>query len=252
MMIDLQGRAALVTGASRGIGAATARLLAAAGADVAVHYHDARAAAEVVAADVRSRGVRTAILQADLSDPRAAETIPRSAFDALGRLDILVHNAGIWTPGRAESMSLETWSETMRLNFDAVFIITREALPFLRHSPHAAIVTVVSTAAQRGEAEHSHYAASKGALVSWTKSLAVELAPGIRVNAVAPGWVDTDMVLPELRDPERRAEIERGIPSGRLATPEEIAAPIVFLASDLASHITGEILNVNGGSVLCG
>ena len=251
-MIDLKGRVALVTGASRGIGAATARFMAAAGADVAVHYHAARDAAEAVVTDVRSRGVRAISLRSDFSDPHAAELLPRSAFEALGRLDILVHNAGIWTPGQAESMSLETWRETMRLNLDAVFIVTRAALPYLRRSPHAVIVTVVSTAAQRGEAEHSHYAASKGALVSWTKSLAVELAPQIRVNAVAPGWVDTDMVLPELRDPARRAEIERGIPIGRMAAPEEIAAPIVFLASDLASHITGEILNVNGGSVLCG
>jgi len=135
---------------------------------------------------------------------------------------------------------------------DAVYRVTRAALPFLQRSAHAAIVNMASTAAQRGEAQHAHYAASKGALVSWTKSLAVELAPDIRVNAVAPGWVDTDMVVEALRDPGRRDAIVRSIPHRRLATPEDVAGAIVFLASDLARHVTGAVLDVNGGSVLCG
>jgi len=140
----------------------------------------------------------------------------------------------------------------MRVNLDAVYRITRAALPLLRQSEHAVIVNVVSTAAQRGEAHHAHYAASKGAIVSWTKSLAVELAPEIRVNAVAPGWVETDMVVEELREPKRREEILAGIPRHRVAAPQDVAGAIVFLASDLAAHITGAVLNVNGGSVLCG
>jgi 3-oxoacyl-[acyl-carrier protein] reductase len=151
-----------------------------------------------------------------------------------------------------DSMSQDVWSETMRLNVDAVFALTQAALPLLRRSAHASIVVVTSTAAQRGEAEHSHYAASKGALISWVKSVAVELAPGIRVNSVAPGWVDTDMARPALGDAVARSAIDAAIPRGRVASPQDIAGPIVFLASDLAAHITGEILNVNGGSVLCG
>jgi 3-oxoacyl-[acyl-carrier protein] reductase len=251
-MIDLTDRIALVTGASRGVGAATARLCARAGADVIIHHRDSLPAAEAVAADVEAAGRRAWIVQADLLDLKAAESLADAVGKNVGKLDILVHNAGIWTHGRLESMTLEVWHDTMRLNLDAVFVLTRGVLPLLRRSPVAAIVNVASTAAQRGEAEHSHYAASKGALVSWTKSLAVELAPDIRVNAVAPGWIDTDMVRSETQDPDARRAIEATIPRRRMATAEEIAAPILFLASDLAAHVTGEVLNVNGGSVLCG
>jgi len=251
-VIDLTGRVALITGASRGIGAATAQLFARSGADVAIHHRASPAAAERVAAAVRDAGRHAWVLQADLLDPAAAEALAADVRAHCRRLDILVNNAGIWTQGKLESMPLEVWQETMRINLDAAFVLTRAVLPLLRRSHAAAIVNVVSTAAQRGEAEHSHYAASKGALVSWTKSLAVELAPHVRVNAVAPGWVETDMVLRELEHPERRRAIEGSIPRGRIASPEEIAGPIAFLASDLAAHVTGEVLNVNGGSVLCG
>jgi 3-oxoacyl-[acyl-carrier protein] reductase len=251
-MIDLSGRIALVTGASRGIGAATARLLARSGADVVVHHRASPGPAASVAEVVRREGRQAWVVQADFLDLAAAESVAKAVGDECGRLDVLVNNAGIWTHGRVESVSLEVWLETIRINLDAVFVLTRAALPLLMRSRAATIVNVVSTAAQRGEAEHSHYAASKGALISWTKSLAVELAPRVRVNAVAPGWVDTEMVAGELERPERRREIEASIPRGRLATPEEIAGPIVFLASDLAANVTGEVLNVNGGSVLCG
>jgi len=251
-VIDFTGRIALVTGASRGIGAATARVLARSGADVVLHHRASAAAAALVASEIRALGRRAWILQADLIDPVATESLALAVRNECKRLDILVNNAGIWTQGRLESMPLEMWQETMRINLDAVYVLTRALLPLLRRSHSAAIVNVASTAAQRGEAEHSHYAASKGALVSWTKSLAVELAPHVRVNAVAPGWVETDMVLHAIEDPARRREIEGSIPRGRIATPEEIAGPIAFLASDLAIHVTGEVLNVNGGSVLCG
>ncbi len=251
-MIDLSGRIALVTGASRGIGAATAGAFARAGADVVVHHRASPSQANQVAADVRAAGRRAWLVAADLGEAGAATRIAATVAAATGRLDVLVHNAGIWTAGRVESMSLEVWRETMRVNLDAVFELTQALLPFLQQSESAAIVIVTSTAAQRGEADHSHYAASKGALVAWTKSLAVELAPRVRVNAVAPGWVGTEMVEREMQQPARRLEIEAAIPRGRVATPDEIAGPIVFLASDLAAHITGEILNVNGGAVLCG
>lgn len=251
-MIQLDGRVAMVTGASRGIGAATARLLARAGCDVVVHYRTSRDEAAAVAADVERAGRRAWLLRADLGDLAAAHRLAAEVESHAGRLDILVHNAGTWTHGPIESMSQATWSETMRLNLDAVFALTQAALPLLRRSAHASIVVVTSTAAQRGEAEHAHYAASKGALISLVKSLAVELAPRIRVNSVAPGWVNTDMARSALADAASRRSIEAAIPRGRVASPEDIAGPIVFLASDLAAHVTGEILNVNGGSVLCG
>jgi len=251
-MIDLHDRKALVTGGSRGIGAATCTMLAQAGADVVVHYMNSAAAAREVAARAEAMGRRAAVVQADLRDLSKADGLAVEAHEALGGLDIVVHNAGIWTAGSLTDLTPEIWEETMRINLDAVYRITRASLPFLRRSSHAVIVNVVSTAAQRGEAHHAHYAASKGAVVSWTKSLAVELAPEIRVNAVAPGWVETDMVLQELREPERREEILRDIPRHRVAAPQDVAGAIVFLASDLAAHITGAVLNINGGSVLCG
>jgi len=251
-VIRLDGRVAMVTGASRGIGAATARLLARAGCDVAVHYRKSHDEAAEVAAEVEQAGRRVWLLHADLGDLAAARELAVEVESRAGRLDILVHNAGTWTHGPLESMSQATWSETLRLNLDSVFVLTQAVLPLLRRSPHASIVVVTSTAAQRGEAEHAHYAASKGALISFVKSLAVELAPRIRVNSVAPGWVDTDMAQSALGDAASRRAIEAAIPRGRVASPEDIAGPIVFLASDLAAHVTGEILNVNGGSVLCG
>ncbi len=251
-MIDLDRRVALVTGGSRGIGAATCRMLARAGADVAVHYGRARAAAEDVAHDVEGAGGRAFVVQADLRDAAQCDGLPGTLDEAWGRLDILVHNAGVWTHGPLDRLDARVWDETMRINLEAVYRVTRAALPLLRRSAHGAIVNVASTAAQRGEAEHAHYAASKAAILGWTKSLAVELGPDVRVNAVAPGWVQTDMVTEALDDPERVQAVLREIPRGRIGAPEDVAGAIVFLASDLAAHITGEVLNVNGGSVRCG
>jgi 3-oxoacyl-[acyl-carrier protein] reductase len=151
------------------------------------------------------------------------------------------------------AMAKSVWDETMRINLDGVFLATNAVVPLMKARNRGAIIHVSSTAAVRGEAFHSHYAASKGALHALTKSLAVELAPfGIRVNAVAPGWVDTDMCVEVFRIPGYRRQVEETIPLRRVPPPEDIAGPILFLASDLARHITGEILNVNGGSVLCG
>ncbi len=253
-MIDLQDRVALVTGGSRGIGigAATCRLLAEAGADVAVHYATSREAAARVAAEVEALDRRALLLAADLRDPSQADDLPRRLEEAWGRLDILVHNAGVWTHGPLADMTPEVWGETLRINLEAVYRITRASLAALERSDHACIVNVASTAAQRGEAEHAHYAASKSALLGWTKSLAVELGPGIRVNAVAPGWVETEMVTEALGDTSRMQGVLREIPRGRIGLPRDVAGAIVFLASDLAAHITGEVLNVNGGSVRCG
>ena len=251
-MIDLSGRRAFVTGGSRGIGRATALLLARAGASVAIGYATRRDDAEAVVAAIRAAGGPAEAVGGDLGESAAAERVVAQV--AQGGLDLLVVNHGIWppTPQSVAAMTADQWERTRRANLDSVFFVTRAAIPHLRNG--ARIVLVASTAGQRGEAFHADYAATKGAIISFTKSLAVELAPRITVNCVAPGWVDTEMsAVPYGADGgEGRRAIERTIPLGRVATPDEIAGPIVFLCSDLARFLTGEILNVNGGSVLCG
>jgi 3-oxoacyl-[acyl-carrier protein] reductase len=251
-VIDLSGRRAFVTGGSRGIGRATALLLARAGASVAIGYATRRDDADATVAAIRAAGGQAEAVGGDLGDQSAAERVVAQA--AQRGLDLLVVNHGIWppTPQAVAAMTAEQWERTRRANLDSVFFVTRAAIPRLPDGGR--IVLVASTAGQRGEAFHADYAATKGAVISFTKSLAVELAPRITVNCVAPGWVDTEMsaVPYGANGGEGRRAIERTIPMGRVATPEEIAGPIVFLCSDLARFLTGEILNVNGGSVLCG
>jgi 3-oxoacyl-[acyl-carrier protein] reductase len=252
MMIDLVDRRALVTGGSRGIGAACVRVLCRAGADVAFSFRERSDRADELIEELQGSGRRVHAIRADLGSGEGCARLVDEAAAVLGGLDILVHNAGIWTGGRIEVMTEEIWRETMEVNLDSAFFLTRASVGHLRERSMGRIIYITSTAAQRGEAEHSHYAASKGALQSLTKSLGVELAPdGITVNAVAPGWVLTDMVTDALT-PDEIAEVEKIIPRGRMASPEDIARPVAFLASDGAAHITGEILNVNGGAVLCG
>jgi 3-oxoacyl-[acyl-carrier protein] reductase len=250
--LDLSPRAALVTGGSRGIGRAVSELLAKAGACVAINYRsDAGAASEAVEA-IRSRGGQATAIAADVSDPGAARGLVERVAREWGRLDIVVNNAGVWEPDEAGAGSLETWDRALAINLRGAFLVTDAAIPhLLRHG--GSIVFVSSTAGQRGESGHSAYASTKGALISYTKSLAAELGPkGVRVNCVAPGWVETDMTRDTLADPVRRREIEASIPIGRVATPEEIAGPVLFLVSDLARDVQGEVLNVNGGGVLVG
>lgn len=250
--IDLSGKRALVTGASRGIGAATARLLARAGADVVIGYNTRRADAETVAEDARSFGVRSVAIAADVSTRAGSGMLVGTTLRELGGLDIFVGNAGIWPSQDVAlaEMSDEQWDKTLRQNLDSIFFTARDAVNVISSS--GSIVLVSSTAGQRGEAYHSDYAATKGAIISFTKSLAVELGPrDINVNCVAPGWVDTDMVQDAIAE-SGRDRIESSIPLRRIATADDIAGPIVFLCSSLARHITGEALNVNGGSVLCG
>ena len=253
-MIDLRGRRAFVTGGGRGIGRACSLLLARAGAAVAVGYRTRAGDADDTVAAVRGAGGTAAAIAGDLGDPDAADRAVASATHALGGLDLLIVNHGVWPPKDVPlaSMTDAQWDDTRRANLDAVFYVCRAAIPSLGDGGR--IVLVSSTAGQRGEAFHADYAATKGAVISFTKSLAVELAPRITVNCVAPGWVDTEMAQePYQREggAGRRA-IEAGIPMGRVASAEDVAGPIVFLCSDLARHITGEVLNVNGGSVLCG
>lgn len=250
-MIDLAERVALVTGGSRGIGAATAQLLARAGADVVLTYRTRAAEADAVAARIGAAGRHALTFGGDLTDVAVVDRLVEQARGAFGRLDILVLNAGTWPtePIGVEGLSPTRWRETLTTNLDAAFLTVRALLPLLGDG--GTIVFVASTAAQRGEAFHADYAAAKGAIVSLTKSLAIECAPRLTVNCVAPGWVDTEMVA-EVMTGDGRAAAEAGIPLGRLATVQDVAGPILFLCSPLARHITGEVLNVNGGSVLCG
>lgn len=251
-VLNLSGKRAIVTGGSRGIGAATAELLARAGADVVIAYRSRSDEAERVAGRCAALGVAAYTFAGDLSNRETNEQLIDFTLKMLKGVDIYVGNSGVWpdTPIPVMSMDDSRWRSTMALNLDGVFYGCRAVIPHL--STGGRIVLVSSTAGQRGEAFHADYAATKGALISFVKSLSVELGPrDITVNTVAPGWVDTDAVAKPFAG-DGRSRIEAAIPLGRVASPADIAGPIVFLCSSLGRHITGEVLNVNGGSVLCG
>ena len=251
--LTVDGKVALITGGSRGIGAATVRLFVRAGARVVFNYRQAQAEALRL---VKECGAdRCHAVQADLTGAANAQPLVCAAVERFGALDSLVVNHGIWAPEAAiDQMSDEQWRTTLAVNLDSAFAVTKHAVAQMkRQGSGGHIVMISSTAGQRGEDDHCDYAATKGALISMTKGLSTELAPyGIYVNCVAPGWVDTPMTAGALSDSEYRAEIFAKIPLGRVATPEEIAAPILFLCTPYAGFITGEVLNVNGGAVLVG
>lgn len=250
--IDLTGRHAVVTGGSRGVGRAVALMLARAGAGVGISYVNRHDDAREVQHLLEQEGVPAWSHAGDLSDPAEVERLFDRAMDEFGSLDIFVGNAGIWPPDHVpvSLMTDQQWRGTLATNLDAIFFCTREAARVM--SKHGRIVLIGSTAGQRGEAGHADYAASKGALMSFVKSICIELAPaGITVNCVAPGWIDTEMAA-QPYDGTGRGRIEAAIPLGRVAAPDDVAGPVVFLCSSLARHITGEVMNVNGGSVLCG
>jgi len=252
-VIRLNGRKVLITGGSRGIGRATALLFARAGCDVAISYVTNREAAEAVRREVERTGRECLAYKAEVSSKAEADGMVADVLSRWGELDTVVNNAGVWTYLEMGEMDEAVYRETMAVNVDGVFYLTNAAVSSMKKKGRGCIINVGSTAGVRGEAHHSHYAASKGALHALTKSLAVELAPfGIRVNTVAPGWVDTDMCTGVFSEPGMREKVRQTIPLKRIPPPEDVAGPILFLASDLARHITGEILNVNGGSVLCG
>jgi 3-oxoacyl-[acyl-carrier protein] reductase len=253
-MIDLSGKVALITGASRGIGAATAVMFARAGArGLVINYKSNRAAAEAVAAECRQFGAGVVVYRADVSRLAAVEKMINQTVTRFGSLDILVANAGIWKEAAIDQMTEAQWDETINQNLKSIYACCRAASRVMIEQRRGTMILISSTAGQRGEAFYSHYAATKGAIIAMTKSLAAELGPrGITVNCVAPGWVITDMAADALNDPKERRKIKLLNPLGRVATPAEIAGPVLFLASSLATHINGEILNVNGGSVLCG
>jgi 3-oxoacyl-[acyl-carrier protein] reductase len=252
--LSLEGKVALITGGSRGIGAATVRMFAAAGARVAFNYQKAKSQAEALVNEIGND--HCAAFACDLSGTQNSRDLIASTVSRFGRLDILVANHGVWPPEDVsiDQMSDEQWQNTIRVNLDSVFGSIKHSVAQMKQQKSGGhIVLVSSTSGQRGEAFHCDYAASKGALISMVKGLSTELAPdGIYVNCVAPGWVATDMVAPALRDPKTKAEIFATIPMLRVGTPEEIAGPILFLCTKHAAFITGEVFNVNGGAVLAG
>jgi 3-oxoacyl-[acyl-carrier protein] reductase len=255
MMISLAGKAALITGGSRGIGAAAVKLFAQAGADVVFNYYKAKDAAHQVEQEAGRHGTRVEAFKAEVGRHADNKKLVEQTVARLGRLDIVVANAGVWNPEDLpiEKMSEKQWDEMMRVNLKSVYSIIHFAVPHMIKQKSGKIIPISSTAGQRGESLHTHYGASKGGIISLTKGLASELAPhNILVNTVAPGWVATDMSNAVLDSKAGQKMVSSLIPLGRAGTAEEIAGPILFLASDLANFMTGEVINVNGGSVLCG
>jgi 3-oxoacyl-[acyl-carrier protein] reductase len=249
-MISLKGKVSIVTGGSRGIGAATALLLARAGSDVVVNYLNNKPKAAEVESKIRELGGRAILHRGDVGEAAVAKELVERATEEFGRIDVVVNNAGIWTHAEIGAASGEVWDETLQANLKSVFNVCNAVVPQLKKT-RGRIVNISSTAGQRGEAFHSHYAASKGGILALTKSLAVELAPfGILVNAVAPGWVETEMNAEVFAERAFREQVVESIPLKKIATAEDVAGAVLFLASDLAGHITGATINVNGGSVL--
>jgi 3-oxoacyl-[acyl-carrier protein] reductase len=250
-MISLQNINVLITGGSRGIGKACVEIFIKAGANVAFTFHSGKNAADKLVTDNESSKLKQYKL--NLADTIEIENVIGNVLKDFGTIDILVNNAGIWKEAAIDQMTIDEWNETMNVNLTSTYLITKLLVPGMKKNNFGRIINIASTAGQRGEAFHSHYAASKGGMISLTKSLASELGKhNITVNCVAPGWVITNMTTDSLNDSATYKKVLTDIPLNKIAQPEEIAGPVLFLASHLASHITGEILNVNGGSVLCG
>ena len=258
MRLSLSGKVALITGGSRGIGAAVVRLFVAAGARVFFSYEKAKHQAEQLVKELGADNCAAAAC--NLSGTETAGDLVASAVARFGRLDILVANHGVWpaVDVSIDQMDDAQWRSTVAINLNSVFALIKHSVLQMKQQKKSGdaaghIVLVSSTAGQRGEAFHCDYAATKGALISMAKGLSTELAgDGIYVNCVAPGWVDTDMSAVALNDPKSREAIFATIPLGRVGKPEEIAAPILFLCTPEAGFITGEVFNVNGGAVLAG
>jgi 3-oxoacyl-[acyl-carrier protein] reductase len=252
MEIDLSGKNVLITGGSRGIGAACVHLFAQTGADIAFTYINAEKESNKLI-NRYSNSISIKAYKSDMNDPSSVSRIVQHIVKEFNGIDILVNNAGIWEYGEADNMDIEEWERTIRINLTSVFAAVKAVLPLMKKKKYGKIINISSTAGQRGESFHSHYAASKGGVISFTKSLASELGRyNINVNSVAPGWVLTDMCTDVFADRNYKEKVRKDIPLQRIATAEDVAGPVLFLASELARHINGEILNVNGGSVLCG
>jgi len=246
------GKTAIVTGASRGVGRAVALRLAEAGANVVVNYLSNDAEAFETVGMCQNQGVGAVAVAADVSEFTGAQAIAKVALERFGRIDLLVCNAGVWDGAPIEDMTEEVWNKVINTNLKSAWAMTKACVPAMKKQASAAIVMVSSTSGQRGEANYSNYSASKGGQIAFTKALASELCPKIRVNAVAPGWIETAMVREVFEDKAYLEEQLSKIPLHRMATTDDVALSICFLLSDWSRHITGEILNINGGAVLCG
>ena len=245
----MKNNTVLVTGASRGIGRATAIEFGRLGYNVAVHYNSNESAANKTVNSILAAGASKAVaISCDLRNSETAGDLIKQTTDLIGPPAVLVHNAGLWLPTPIDSFDGKNLRDQIECNLVSTFYLIRE---FIKHTERGSVVLVSSTAGQRGEAGYSGYAATKAGIIGMTKSLAVELAPDFRVNTVAPGWVDTDMAYDSLHGPDRKRIINE-IPLKRVATAEDVADTIVFLAGQKSRHITGEVININGGSVLCG
>ena len=254
MIISLENQVALITGGSRGIGAATVKLFAAAHAKVVFSYLRATREAQDLERACGGEG-RVVAVRANVAKMVAAEHLVATTIRHFRRLDILVANAGIWNyaPLPIEKMRERDWDEMMAVNLKGVYSVIHHAVPQMIRQRGGRIVVISSTAGQRGEAFHSHYGATKGGVISLVKGLSTELAPHhILVNCVAPGWIETDMAEPVLENDRLYRQAISTIPLRRFGRPEEVAMPILFLASSLATYMTGEVVNINGGNVLCG
>jgi 3-oxoacyl-[acyl-carrier protein] reductase len=247
-----EGKTAVITGASRGVGRATALRLAESGANVVVNYLKEAEKANNVVALCKEKGVDAIAVQGDVSVWQDAQNLAQRTIEKFGKIDLLVLNAGIWEGAPIEEMSEETWNKVLNTNLKAAWAMTKACVPAMKKQPSGSIVLISSTAGQRGEANYSNYAASKGGQISFTKALASELCPKIRVNCVAPGWIETAMVRPVFEDEAYKATVLKSIPLNRMAMTDDVALSICFLLSDWSRHITGEVLNINGGAVLCG
>jgi len=251
MKIDLSQKVALVSGGSRGIGAAVVKMLAEAGADIAFTYITHQKEAESVELLVKNLGRRCLKIRTSINNQKQVRDAVKKTKRTFGRIDILVNNAGIWKYGAIGAMTERQWDEMLDINLKSMFLFCNEVVPLMKQQQSGRIINIASTAGQRGEPYHSHYAASKGGMIAFTKSLGPELIPHhIHVNCVSPGWVETDMTVEELRDPKIGEEIRHSIPRGRVATPEEIAGSVLFLASELSNNLIGSIISTNGGAVL--
>jgi 3-oxoacyl-[acyl-carrier protein] reductase len=248
-MIELDGKVALVTGGSRGIGRAIALRLATQGADVAFTYQSNAAAAAATAADLEALGRRGLAVQADAADGTSAEAAVKAVLDAFGRVDILVNNAGITRDDLIMRMSADAWNDVIDTNLSGAFWMTKAITRPMLKARGGRIINITSVSGQAGQTGQANYSAAKAGLIGLTKATARELASrGITVNAVAPGFVLTELTqdLPEAL----QAQITERTPLGRFGTPEEIAQAVAFLASDDAAYITGQVLAVDGGLVM--
>ena len=247
-MIDLSGKHLFIAGGSRGIGAATARMAAQAGAAVSINYAQSADRAEALAQEIEAGGGKAFAVRADVAEDGALDRATDEAVTRLGPLSGLVVSAGIFEGAYLQDMTAEFWDRTMAVNVRGTFLAVRAAAHHLRQAGRGgSIVIYTSTAGQRGSAEYSAYATSKGAQILFMRSMAKELAPDkIRVNCIAPAWTDTEMAAPSL-DALGRADVAKTFPLGRIGLPDDVAGAACFLLSDLASFITGTTLTVDGG-----